>query len=154
MTTTLSADVIVEMTRDIWTALLSDEGGLTPGYPLHGDANPSHEMSATIEISGDWNGTCCLTCSESAARHAACVMFDMADDELTDAEISDAIGELINVVGGNIKGILSGNTELSLPTVHPQGSFNVPGHLELGYKVTFTWLDEPVIVTVWTNDPS
>ena len=144
MTSTLTTETIVEMTQEIWSALLSDEGHLLPGG---GDGG---ELSATVSITGAWNGTACLACSESAARHAARVMFEMTDDELTEAEIRDAIGELINVVGGNIKGILPGPTELSLPTVH-DGAFEVPGHLELGYKVGFTWMDEPVVVTVWTG---
>ena len=145
MTSTLTTETIVEMTQEIWNALLCDEGDLRPGGVGGG------ELAATITISGAWNGTACLSCSRSAARHAARAMFDMTDDELTPAEVRDAIGELINVVGGNIKGILPGPTELSLPTVH-DGPFEVPGHMELGYNVTFTWLDEPVVVTVWTGE--
>ncbi len=144
MTSSLTAETIVEMTQGIWTTLLADEGHLLAGGEDGG------EMSATVSMSGAWNGTACLTCSESAARRAAGLMFDLPDEELGGNEISDAMGELINVVGGNIKGILPGPTELSLPTLH-DGPFEVPGHLELGYKVLFTWLDEPVVVTVWTG---
>ena len=144
MTSTLTTETIVEMTQEIWSALLSDEGHLLPGGMGDG------ELSATVTITGAWNGTTCLSCSETAARHAARVMFDMTDEELTADEVRDAIGELINVVGGNIKGILPGPTELGLPVVH-EGPFEGPGQLELGYRVTFTWLDEPVVVTVWTG---
>ena len=146
MTSTLTTETIVEMTQEIWTALLADDGNLHPGGRGGG------ELSATVSISGAWNGTACLTCSETAARHAAGVMFGMTDDEISRDEVFDAIGELINVVGGNIKGILPGPTELSLPSVHADEPFEVPGHLQLGYNVTFTWLDEPVVVTVWTED--
>lgn len=145
MTSTLTNETIGEMTQEIWSALLADQGLLLPGDMGEGD------LSATVSITGAWNGTACLACSEPAARRAASVMFDMTDDELSEEEIHDAIGELINVVGGNIKGILPGPTELSLPTVH-QGPVLMPGHLDLGYKVTFNWMDEPVVVTVWTGD--
>ncbi len=144
MTSALTSETLVEMTQEIWTVLLSDEGDLLPGGVDGG------EMSATISLSGAWNGTACLTCSRSAARRAASLMFELPDDELSGDEIADALGELINVVGGNIKGILPGPTDLSLPTLH-EGPFQVPGHLELAYKVLFTWLDEPVVVTVWTD---
>ena len=140
----LTSETLVEMTQEIWTVLLSDAGELVPGGVDEG------EVSATISLSGAWNGTACLTCSRTAARHAARLMFDLPDEELTAAEISDALGELINVVGGNIKGILPGPTDLSLPTLHEE-PFRVPGHLELAYKILFTWLDEPVVVTVWTD---
>jgi chemotaxis protein CheX len=147
MTSLLNTETIVEMTQEIWTALLADEGHLRPG----GGGTEGGEMSATITIAGEWNGTCCLTCSGPAARHAAMVMFGMTEDEITDEEVRDAIGELINVVGGNLKGVLPGPTELSLPTVHADMPFEVPGSLELGWEVNFTWMDEPVVVTVWTE---
>jgi chemotaxis protein CheX len=108
-------------------------------------------MAATIEITGAWNGTACLSCSEAAGRHAASVMFAMQDDEVSDEEISDAIGELINVVGGNIKSLLPGPTEMSLPAVHRNGHLEVTGHLELAHEVKFSWTEEPVTVTVWTS---
>ncbi|HWE53986.1 MAG TPA: chemotaxis protein CheX [Acidimicrobiales bacterium] len=150
MTSDLNTETIVEMTQEVWTALLADDGHLRPGG--HGGG----AMAASISISGVWNGTACLTCSEPAARHAAAVMFGMSQAEITDEEVHDAIGELINVVGGNIKGILPGPTELSLPTVHADEPFAVPTDLELGWEVNFTWLDEPVGVTVWTGqvDPA
>ena len=145
MTYTLNAETIVEMTQEIWTALLCDNGELRPGGAGGG------ERSASISITGAWNGTTVLTCSASAVRRAAAVMFGMTEDEVGAEELTDAIGELINVVGGNIKGILPGPTELSLPSVH-EGTFEVPGHFQLGWDVQFTWTDEPVRVTVWAED--
>ncbi len=44
-------------------------------------------------------------------------MFDMSEDELTEAEIRDALGEIVNMVGGNLKGIVEGESSLSLPCV-------------------------------------
>ena len=144
MTGALTSETLVEITREIWTALLADEGHLLPGGVGGG------EISAAVSLTGACNGTACLTCSRGAARRAASLMFELPDEELTGDEIDDAMGELINVVGGNIKGVLPGPTSLSLPSVQ-EGPFHAPGHLDLGYKVLFTWLDEPVAVTVWTD---
>jgi chemotaxis protein CheX len=44
-------------------------------------------------------------------------MLGMGDDEVGDADVSDTIGEIANVVGGNVKAILAPNAVLSLPVV-------------------------------------
>lgn len=149
MTTELTTATIVEVTQEVWTALLADDGLRTGGQG-------GGDMTASVSISGVWNGAALLTCSDSAARHAAAAMFGMAQDEVSCEEVRDAVGELINVVGGNIKSILPGPTELSLPSVHGAAADPVPVGFELGWQVNFTWLGEPVGVAVWTDaaDPA
>lgn len=156
MTSAITVQVITELARDTWTSLLPDEHGLLPGI-AQGDTGSGWSsegagIAATVDISGEWNGTACLSCSIAAGRRAASVMFEMDDEELTAAEISDAIGELINVVGGNIKGLLPSPSALSLPVVHDAADFELPGHLELALEVHFTWIDEPVMFTLWTTE--
>ncbi len=154
MTSALSVEAMTELARDTWTALLADEDGLL--RPLGGGEEPSGPASgegalaATVDISGEWNGTACLTCSVAARRRAAAVMFEMDDQDLTAAEVYDAVGELIIVVGGNIKGLLPSPTVLSLPAVHDGADFELPAHLELALHVRFSWIDEPVMFTLWT----
>lgn len=147
MMSTLTDETIVELAQEVWSTLLGDDGHLRPGGKGGG------RMFASISLVGEWNGTVGLTCSESAARHAAAVMFGIAEEELTGDEIADAIGELINVVAGNIKGTLPAPTELSVPAVYPDGPIEVAAHLRVGLEVNFTWLDQPVVVTVWMAAP-
>lgn len=146
-TDALTVETIVELTQDIWASLLADDHGIE-----HVPTGETGDMTATVAIAGAWNGTAALHCSSRAGRHAASAMFDLADDELGDDEIRDAVGELINVMGGNIKGLLPGPTQLSLPTVHSEEGFTMPGHLALAYEVTFSWLDEPVVFSLWTEE--
>lgn len=146
MTTTLTNETITELMHDVWTAMLSGDGELSLGCTAEGD------VAATVAITGVWTGTVCLGSTWSAARQAAAVMFDAEVADLPDEDVDDAIGELINVIGGGIKSILPGPTELSLPTVHRPGPYQPDGHLFLEFKVDFTWLDEPVVVSVWTDD--
>lgn len=144
MTQILTAEMITELTRDIWSALLAD-GGLLPDV----SAAPAGDITATVEINGAWNGTTCLTCSTLAGRHAASTMFGVDDEDLTPSDIADAVGELVNVVGGNIKSLLPGPTELSLPVINTTDVTPVAGQLELAHEVRFSWMAEPIVVTVW-----
>lgn len=144
--TLLTTEAVAQVAQEIWTALLAaDEGSpLLPGDVA------SNEVVAQIHISGEWNGTVCLNCSNLAARHATSAMFGMEDDELTDADIKDAVGELVNVMGGNIKGLVEGPSDLSLPKVSEGPVAHPAGRLELAQEVRFSWMAEPVVVSIWT----
>jgi chemotaxis protein CheX len=146
MMTLLTNESIADLTQQIWDALLPDDGA-----PLLPGDLPGGEVVAVAEISGEWNGVVCLSCSPRAARHAAAAMFEMADEELTADEITDAVGELVNVVGGNIKSLVPGPTVLSLPQVSEGGMTVLPDHLEQAFEVRFSWMAEPVIVSIWTE---
>jgi chemotaxis protein CheX len=132
--TLLSIEAVTQVTQEIWEALLAPDG---PSPLLPGEL-PGFEVVARTEITGEWNGTVCLSCSRVAARQAAAVMFGLGDDELTAADISDAVGELINVVGGNIKSLVPGPSVLSLPSVSEEGQHALPVHLELAQEVRFS----------------
>lgn len=41
----------------------------------------------------------------------------MESNELSDSDVADALGEFVNIVGGNIKSALPGPIALSLPLV-------------------------------------
>ena len=57
-------------------------------------------------------------CDESDALSAVIrISFAMSEEELSEAEIRDAVGEIVNMVGGNLKGIVEGDSALSLPCV-------------------------------------
>ncbi|HVD28484.1 MAG TPA: chemotaxis protein CheX [Mycobacteriales bacterium] len=51
------------------------------------------------------------------ARTAASAMFDRPAEALTDDEVADALGELTNMIGGNLKSLLPGPSRLSMPAV-------------------------------------
>ena len=145
--TLLTSETVAQVAQEIWTALLAAEGG---SELLPGDL-ASNEVVSQIHIHGEWNGTVRLDLSRLAARHATSAMFGMEDDELTDADITDAVGELVNVMGGNIKGLVAGPSHLTLPEV-TEGLVDSPaGHLELAQEIRFSWMAEPVVVSVWTE---
>lgn len=143
--TLLSTEEVAQLTQEIWAALLAPQG--TPQLEVGKTAG--HEFQALTNISGEWNGTVCVSCSRAAALRATSVMFDMAEDEVAPTDIVDAVGELVNVVGGNIKALLPGPTVLSLPNVLEGEPPVHLDNLELQQEVRFSWMAEPVVVSVW-----
>jgi chemotaxis protein CheY-P-specific phosphatase CheC len=95
----------------IWDSTLQ-----LPVQPL--DQVPATQPGAvvgSIHITGAWEGAITLVCDDRLARQAAAVMFGLADHELTREHVLDAIGELTNMAGGNLKALLPGPCQLSLP---------------------------------------
>ena len=74
-----------------------------------------HTVSRQVRLKGGWNGSVKVECSEPLARHAASVTFGGAPQDATDDELNDVVGEIANMVGGNMKALMPGPTQLTLP---------------------------------------
>ncbi len=80
-------------------------------------------------------------------------MFDAAVEDVSPADVLDAVGELVNIVGGNLKGMLPSPTGLSLPSV-TDGTLHIDTRAgaELLADVQLSWMDEAVSVSIWGKD--
>jgi len=144
--TNFNDDTIEEIAKEIWSAIVDDSSSLV----ARGPGAEFGELTGSVDISGSWNGTFYLSFSMTAARQAAAAMFNTEVDNLTEADVRDAVGELINVIGGNLKSLLPTPTLLSLPTVSE--ATPVPTHLgeaEFVSKLRLDWIDEPIVIAVW-----
>jgi len=138
-------DTIEEITREIWSAMIDDAGSLEH----RGAAKETDGLTGSVAISGSWNGTFDVWFSKAAARQATAKMFAAEIDQLTDADIWDAVGELVNIIGGNLKSLLPSPAVLSLPTV-TDGTRAGAGLDEAQHvsELRFAWLEEPILISV------
>jgi chemotaxis protein CheX len=80
-------------------------------------------VQAQIELRGHWNGRIVLTCdAEVATQIAGALLGAPAEEILPDEDVNDAVGEVLNVVGGSVKGALDGAMSLGLPGVAPSST--------------------------------
>jgi chemotaxis protein CheX len=100
-----------DFAENIWTTML--------GLTLDGAPAPDAEAYITgcVQITGDWQGAVTVELAAPLARRAAAALFAMEPAEVGDGEIIDAVGELANMLGGNVKALMEGGCQLSLPTV-------------------------------------
>jgi chemotaxis protein CheX len=77
----------------------------------------SSQLAGYVHISGTWNGTVLLMCSEHFGRKAAAIMLGVSERNVTLSDVHDAIAELANIIAGGIKCVLPAPSSLSLPTV-------------------------------------
>ena len=101
---------------DIWTSIL----GFQIEYVQDGVKLPTGERSMVgcIQITGsEWAGAVTLFCTDTLVKKATASMFEMAEDEVSDEEMQDTLGELTNMAAGNINTLLPAGCRISLPSV-------------------------------------
>lgn len=145
----VTSDQIAEITRDVWSSFLQMDleiAPVDPRLPLSGVTS-----TGTVHISGEWNGSVFVQCSLEHARVAAETMFMAEPGSLGEDEVSDALGELTNMVGGNIKSLLPEPSKLSIPSVANGENYTirVPG-ATLVDAVTLVGPAGQVHLSVWS----
>jgi hypothetical protein len=101
--------------EQVWGSML-----FSSAEPWPAGVDPEFEtgLQAQIELRGDWNGRLVLTCDSGVAAQIASAMLGVDPDEaLPEDDVHDAVGEVLNVVGGSVKGALGGVLALGLPGV-------------------------------------
>jgi len=91
--------------------------GLDLGEPAIDVPDASYTIGASVQLMGDWAGAIVVGCDATFGAEAAGAMFGTDPATVTQEEISDALGELANMIAGNVKPLLPGTATISLPTV-------------------------------------
>jgi chemotaxis protein CheX len=113
---TLLEHDLISLTDAIWTSVFATEAvPVAASYAK--EYLGGHTMTAAVTITGGWEGAVSFTFPEPLCHRLAQDMFGLTADELTSGEICDAIGELANIAGGNVKGMIDATCQLSLPMV-------------------------------------
>ena len=109
-----------EIEAEIYLVLQSVCGatlGLEVERPTGDAVHPDLEQAvgAFVEISGETPTSLLLECSEALARATASAMFSSDPSDLTDLDLQDAVAELINIIGGNVRALVSSGSQLGIP---------------------------------------
>ncbi|MGY1606137.1 MULTISPECIES: chemotaxis protein CheX [unclassified Geodermatophilus] len=138
----LDEATLQQITEQAWLALVGEDEVLVPlPAPL-----PAATRSSWVEIVGPWTGAVVLTCGhDTAAELTAALLGAHAPPVLEDEDVDDALGELANVVGGNVKAVLPGPSVLGLPEV---GATPPAGCEADTRRVAVLWRGQPLTVSV------
>ncbi len=82
--------------------------------------DPPHELTGHIKFTGPENGKVIIKCSYDFAAELASNLLGISKEQITEAEGLDAIGELLNVICGNLVTELFGKKTayiLSVPII-------------------------------------
>jgi chemotaxis protein CheX len=144
-----SADDVHAVTEDVWLALLADEAVLVPRLvPPGAPFDATGAWSAVVTVSGGWQGVVTIEMDDAVARPVTAHMLDIpASTEATDSDVADAVGELVNMIGGNIKSLMAGPSVLSLPSV-AAGRAVFSSDVAEACRVDVSWRGAPVRVSI------
>jgi chemotaxis protein CheX len=137
---------LTEITERVWGSLV--ESPLLPRQPGQPAPAPgSRTFTGCVQITGAWEGAVTVHCSERLARLLTAAMFMVDPDDTSAEEVTDALGELANMVGGNVKALLPEPCRISLPAVADGMDYrlSVPGARPVS-AVTWTCGGEPLMV--------
>jgi hypothetical protein len=114
ITDLIDAETVQSIAQEAWSALIGDDEFLVP---MPGGL-PEDALSSWVTVVGPWQGIVVLTCGRSTAEQLSRELLKEHAPPVIEAEdIEDALGELANVVGGNVKAVLPGPSALGLPEV-------------------------------------
>ncbi|HEX2870891.1 MAG TPA: chemotaxis protein CheX [Polyangiaceae bacterium] len=117
---------LTEIAKVIWESIV--------GLPLEPSESGQQAAAADlvtvrVNVSGAWNGSVSATFSRNLGSMIASAMLQLDAEQLSSADVSDALLEVVNMLGGNFKALLPPVCHLSLPDLVTDPS-QVPGTLE------------------------
>jgi chemotaxis protein CheX len=145
MAATPSDEDLQAIAEQVWASYLDAEGTrpllvLPPG-------EPPRDVTASVSVTGAWEGHIVVSCSAPASRDVAAALLGVELADVTPEDVTDAVGELVNIIGGNVKGLMPEPSALSLPVVLVNGNTGWPSAVEV-CQLDGEWLGEPMAVRV------
>ena len=136
----IDEETVQSIAQEAWSALIGDDEFLVP---LPGGL-PDDAVSSWVEVVGPWTGAVVLTCGRATAEELSrCLLAEHAPPVLDAEDVADGLGELANVVGGNVKAVLPGPSVLGLREV---GSAPASGPDVL--RVDLLWRGRSLTITL------
>lgn len=140
----LNLEDVLVITNDVWASFLEHHEPLDwSAVSLEG----LELLQASVDISGEWSGTVTLEMLPLSAESAARTMLQA--DSVEREDVSDALGELVNMIGGNIKSLLPPGASLGLPVVSAGATSGAQEVTEV-CRLELNWSGMPIRVRIWS----
>jgi CheY-specific phosphatase CheX len=122
---------MIRIIQQVFRTMLQTEAETISGKQSLG----RYGLTARVHFGGAWNGTLSIQCSTAEAKLLAKLFAGgESSGELEQAECEDVLGELANIVAGNLKVVLPKGTQMS----HPEtvaGTLVLPAEEEVPIQI-------------------
>ena len=150
------SDDLVDVVGQVWHSLLGTGSDVVPAEPVDATARllgaahfAARSWSATVDVSGPESRRVTVVVDEDCARSITRHLLLMTRPTVLD--VLDTLGELANIIGGNLKSLMPAPSTLSLPRA-ARGVPTYDARLPVS-AVDATWNGQPVLVTVHVTPP-
>lgn len=141
------SDPVFAIADDVFAAMVDGEPGHLRAWT--GDApDVEDEMHAWVDVSGTLPGRILLSTGRETATSItrALLMMDAAEP-VSDEDFRDALGEVANVVGGNVKALVPDPGALTIPQVtHEAPALDASALL---YELPLDWRGKYLRISLW-----
>jgi chemotaxis protein CheX len=104
---------ILHIVQDVFSTMLGSGVSTLPGTWT--PAPP--EMTAMVYFTGEWKGAALIECNREQAFAVTSRLMSIPLPRQMNNDVLDSMGELANMIGGNMKAILPKGLDLSMPSV-------------------------------------
>ncbi len=113
VTVDVSASELTQIVESVFAAMLSMEV-VECGEPWYPGGD---RLTAAVHLAGEWDGVVLLECNRGQACRFAARFLSTETPVAVDDVVRDVLGEMANMIGGNLKCILRRGIRLSMPSV-------------------------------------
>jgi chemotaxis protein CheX len=120
---------------------------VSPGGPPW--APSDDQWTSAVHLTGVWNGVVLFECDRRQASQFAGRFLSMDPADTVNDDVRDVLGELANMIGGNMKSTVAPGLSLSIPSVTEGSDYGlrVCG-AEVHDRLAFECADGPFWVTL------
>jgi chemotaxis protein CheX len=142
-------EAIVSITQNIWESILGLQVERARDVAPLTQNTGEKSLTGCVQLAGAWEGSVFLYCTAALAGEIAATMFGTTLEGLRNGDTEDALGELTNMVAGNLKIVLPRPCQPSPPAVVEGIDYRVivPG-TKISGQVLFESNSQPFLVTV------
>jgi chemotaxis protein CheX len=147
----VTAEMVGQIVESVFITMMNLE--VFPGQEPW--APSSDQLTSAVHLSGEWNGAVLLECNRWQACRFAGRFLSMDPPESVNDDVRDVLGELTNMIGGNMKSAVTTGLTLSMPCVTDGSDYGlrVCGS-EVQDRLGFECVDGPFWVTLLAVAPS
>ena len=113
MQTEVSVELLAQIVESVFQTMMNLGVSTSDAPWTHG----GERLTSFVHLTGDWNGAVLFECNPLQACQFAGRMLSMDPPESVDDDVRDVLGELANMIGGNLKPVLTPGIRLSMPSV-------------------------------------
>lgn len=150
MPSELSSEMIAQIVGSVFETMmnLEVERSGAPWVPS------DDRLTSSVCLTGDdWNGAFLFECNRGEARRLAGCFLSMDAPDAVDEDVISVVGELANMIGGNMKCVMTQGTVLSMPTVTDGKGLKIDS-AQVRDRIAFRCAEGDFWVTVLATPPA
>jgi chemotaxis protein CheX len=141
----IQPDELAQIVESVFQTMLGLEVAECPTPWIPGE----DQWISFVHLAGGWNGAVLLECGAGQACRFASRFLSMDPPASVDDVVRDVLGELANMIGGNLKCVLPPGMRLSMPSVVEGSDYRGPGVRD---RLVFNCADGCFGITVLTTN--